>query len=243
MQALTQRCCFDREAYRETPKFRVWPSSDLFLSCPSCSTGQQQFVTCVKISAEMFLIRNCQRNNLTRNDGSSPRKERTLQGIQRWGFSWWKRFFSPCTPMGWHHGQSMGEGKCGDQKLLFGKWKNKLQMEKASCVWAMESPVLHSQAQVAKDTGSATEDGEGRTRSLMANPSAAQLTPRAQRLLVKRREHTAATWGEHHITKFGIYMKMKASCWQGYRDNPKYPNQHTPGPNELLSWWYTGFGI
>lgn len=164
MQALTQRCCFDREAYREIPKFRVWPSSDLFPSCPSCSSGQQQFVTCVKISSEMFLIRNCQRNNLTRNDGSSPRKERTLQGIQRWGFSWWKRFFSPCTPMGWHHGQSMGEGKCGDQKLLFGKWKNRLQMEKASCVWAMESPVLHSQAQVAKDTGSATEDGEGRER-------------------------------------------------------------------------------
>lgn len=139
---------------------------------------------------------------------------------------------------------STWEKENGEQKLLFGKWMDRLHLEKASCVWGMETPALHSQAQAAKDTVQPWRM-EGRrwerTRSLLANSPAAQLTPAAWKLLLKRSEHTAATRGEHHVTKSGIYMETRASCWQGYRDSPKYPNQHTPGPNELLRWWYAGF--
>lgn len=46
-------------------------------------------------------------------------------------------------------------------------------------------------------------------------------------------KHTATTVREHHAKKSGIYMKIKVSCRERYKEEPKYPNQHNAGSNEL----------
>lgn len=179
MQAFTQKCCFDQEAFRETPQIRAWPSCDLLPSCPSSSSGQQQFVTwaSVTISPEMMALLTW--------------KERTLQRIQRWGFSWWKRFFSPCSPssLSWH---GLAPWTVHGRRKM---WRPKgpfWQVKKQTPDW--KGLLCLSQGEPSVTQTSRGGKGhrfshwgwrkEERTRSLMANSSAAQLTP--QKLVMKR---------------------------------------------------------
>lgn len=162
-------------------------------------------------------------NNLTRKDGSLTRKEMTLWGIPRWGFSWRRRFFSPyplLTSLMARAGTM--DSRWQKENVETRRSFNRLHMEKGSCVWAMESPASHSQAQ---DMGSATEDGEGRK---------GQVTWWQIPLQHSWHQHTEAAheekWahcsnmrrGEHHVTVWHLHGN-EGILPAGIQRQPKVP--------------------
>lgn len=67
---------------------------------------------------------------------------------------------------------------------------------------------------------------------------------RWERSCLRREVSTLQQHGESIMSQFGIYMEMKASCQQGYRDNPKYPNQHNSRPKwtvKMMIHWILAF--